>query len=98
MDALRLAYVQSAYGSWGDMVYLSSMLGFLSRLTHPLAAFLVLRSVPWLICEQGGDGLWQEKPIDPDGGGCPPPTKEESSFLILRALKQFGFLDALQPI
>jgi hypothetical protein len=97
MDALRLAYCQSAYGTWGDMVYLSSMLGFLSRLTHPLAAFLVLRSVPWLIREQGADGLWEEKAIDPDGKGCPPPAKAESSLLILRALKQFRFLDALRP-
>jgi hypothetical protein len=97
MDALRLAYVQSAYGTWGDMVHASSMLGFLSRLTHPLAAFLVLRSVPWLIREQGADGLWQEKAIAHDGKGCPPPAKEESSFLILRALKQFEFLDALRP-
>jgi len=32
-----------------------------------------------------------------DGKGCPPPAKEESSFLILRALKQFGFLDTLRP-
>jgi hypothetical protein len=97
MDALCLAYVQSAYGTWGDMVHVSSMLGFLSRLTHPLAAFLVLRSVPWLIREQGEDGLWQEKAITRDGKGCPPPVKEESSFLILRALKQFGFLDVLWP-
>jgi hypothetical protein len=97
MDALRLAYCQSAYGTWGDMVYCSSMLGFLSRLTHPLAAFLVLRSVPWLIRAQGADGMWEERAVETDGKGCPPPTKAESSFLILCALKQFGFLGALRP-
>ena len=50
-----------------------------------------------LIRQQGADGLWQEGQIDPGGQGCPPPTKEESSFLILRALKQFDYLDALLP-
>lgn len=79
-------------GVEGD-AYISSVFGLLSSMTHAFAAFLVLRSVPVLIRRQGEDGLWQEKPI----GRCPPPSKEESSFMILRALKMFGFLDALIP-
>ncbi len=73
--------------------YLSTVFGLLASLNHPFAAFLVLRSIPLLIRRQGKDGLWQEKPI----GRCPPPSKEESSFMILRALKKFGFLNALIP-
>lgn len=73
--------------------YISSVFGLLTNMAHAFAVFLVLRSVPVLIRRQQKDGLWQEKPI----GRCPPPSKEESSFMILRALKMFGFLDALIP-
>ena len=73
--------------------YISSVFALLTNMSHAFAAFLVLRSIPVLIRRQGEDGLWQEKPI----GRCPPPTKEESSLMILRALKRFGFLDALIP-
>jgi hypothetical protein len=73
--------------------YLSSVFGLLTGMTHPFAAFLVLRSIPALIRKQGKDGLWSEKPIR----RCPPPSKEESSFMILLALKKFGFLDSLLP-
>jgi hypothetical protein len=73
--------------------YTSSVFGLLTNMTHVFAAFLVLRSVPVLIRRQQKDGLWQEKPI----GSCPAPTKEESSYMILRAFKKFGFLDALIP-
>jgi hypothetical protein len=95
--ALRLAYVQSAAGTWGHMVNLSSMLGFLARSTHPLAAFLVLRSVPLLIHSQGPDGLWHEAPPAYLDEITPPPTPAESTCLILSALDRFGFLDALVP-
>ena len=73
--------------------YISSVFGLLTNMSHAFAAFLVLRSIPVLIRRQGEDGLWQENPI----GRCPPPTKEESSLMILRALKKFGFLSALMP-
>lgn len=73
--------------------YLSSVLGLLTGMTHAFAAFLVLRSIPVLIRRQGKDGLWREKPIR----RCPSPSKEESSFMILRALKKFGFLYSLLP-
>ena len=73
--------------------YISSVFGLLTNMTHAFAAFLVLRSIPVLIRRQGQDGLWQEK----TRGRCPPPSKEESSFIILRALKRFGFLNALFP-
>ncbi len=73
--------------------YLSSVFGLLAGMIHPFAAFLVSRSIPVLIRKQGKDGLWSEKPV----GRCPPPSKEESSFIILRALKKFGFLYSLLP-
>ena len=95
--ALRLAYLQSSVGTWGRQVFLSSMLGFLGRSTHPLAAFLALRSVPLLIRRQGEDGFWQEEPIDRKGQRWPVPTREESTFMILRALRALGFLDTLLP-
>jgi hypothetical protein len=76
-----------------EEIYLSSVFALLTGMTHAFAAFLVLRSIPVLIRKQGRDGLWREKPI----GECPPPSKEESSLMILRALKKFGFLDSLLP-
>jgi len=95
--ALRLAYCQSAYGTWGETVYSSSMLGFLARSTHPLAAFLVLRSVPHLIRAQRPDGLWQEAALPHSDRAFPPPTAEESTFMLLSALQRFGFLEPLLP-
>ena len=89
--ALACSWYQGAHGGWGD-AYMSSVCGILQRTEVPLAAFLVLRSVPMLIRTQGKDGLWQEKPAK----GCPPPKKAESSYLILRALRKFGFLDELR--
>lgn len=97
LGALRLAYVQSAAGTWGETVYLSSMLGFLSRSTHPLAAFLVLRSIPLLIRTQRPDGMWAESPLRQEREALPVPSAEESSLLILRALGRFGYLEALWP-
>ena len=97
IGALRLAYCQSAYGTWGEMVHLSSMLGFLARSTHPLAAFLVLRSVPRLIHAQRPDGLWQEASLAHSDKAFPPPTAEGSTYMILSALQRFGFLEPLLP-
>jgi len=96
--ALRCSYCQSSYGTWGTEVYLSSMFGFLERFVNPLSAFLILRSIPLLIREQRPDGFWQEKPMINEGNkNFPLPTKEESTFMILKALKRFNFLDALCP-
>jgi len=95
--ALRIGFCQSAYGTWGHTIFASSMLSFLGRLSHPLAAFLALRSVPMLIRNQEPDGLWQEQPIDSGGNPCPVPSKAESSYIILRALKALGLLELLLP-
>jgi len=95
--ALRCSYFQSSYGTWGNEVYLSSMFGFLERFAHPLSAFLILRSVPLLIRTQRPDGFWQEEPIANQAEQFPPPTREESTFMILKALQKFGFLNALRP-
>ncbi len=90
--ALSLTYSQAENGSWGE-AYLSNQFGLLERTSHPLSAFLVLRSIPLLIRDQGKDGFWQENQVNK----CSPPKKEESTFLICRALKKFGFLKALLP-
>ena len=83
---------QATDGTWTS-AYASSKLDVLARTDQPLAAFLVLRTVPWLIREQGADGLWQE-----GSDSCNvAPGKAESSLLILRALKRHGLLDALLP-
>jgi len=68
----------------------------MERFRHPLCGFLMLRSVPLLIRTQRADGFWEEGPLsaEPDPG-FPPPMKQESTFMILRALKTFGFLEAL---
>jgi len=96
--ALRCAWRQNSYGTWGD-AYLSSMFGFLERIAHPLSAFLALRSVPYLIREQRDDGFWRDHPKQPvdDTRWNAPPTKEEGTFMILMALKRFNFLEALLP-
>lgn len=90
--ALLTTWYQAVDGTWGD-AYLSTAFGLLARIRHPLSAFMILRSIPLLIREQGLDGLWQERQI----GQCPPPAKAESTFMILRTLKEFDFLDALLP-
>lgn len=94
---LRVGYCQNPYGTWGTMVYTSSMLSFLGCLTHPLAAFLALRSAPLLIRTQNDDGMWQESPLSYEGKKLPAPSWTESSFMIMRALKALGLLEALLP-
>ena len=79
------------------------MLSLLERFSTPVAAFAVLRSVPLLIRQQGSDGYWDESRseplIQPGGKPCPwsPVAKETSTFMVLRALRKFGFLDRLRP-
>jgi hypothetical protein len=96
--ALRCAWRQSSNGTWGG-AYLSSMFGFLERIVHPLSAFLVARSVPLLIREQGEDGFWEDKPqrLTGEPEKDEPPSKEEGTLMILRALKRFRFLRLLWP-
>ena len=79
---------------------MSSMFGFVERILHPLSAFLVARSVPFLIREQKEDGFWEDKPQKmPDGPqrDNQPPSREEATLMILRALKRFRFLKLLYP-
>jgi hypothetical protein len=90
--ALTSTWFQGADGTWGD-AYLSTMFGILERTVHPLSALLVLRSIPMLIREQRKDGFWSERPTS----SCPPPSKEESSYIILKTLKRFNFLEPLRP-
>ncbi|KPK62897.1 MAG: hypothetical protein AMK73_05580 [Planctomycetes bacterium SM23_32] len=90
--ALACTWYQSEDGTWGESC-LSTMFCILARVTCPLAAFLVLRSVPLLIREQQADGLWQESAV----GNSVSPPRGASSLIILRTLKKMGFLDALVP-
>lgn len=90
--ALTSTWFQGSDGAWGD-AYLSTAFGILERTVHPLSAFLVLRSIPMLIREQREDGFWSEKPTS----SCPPPSKEESTFIILKTLKRFNCLEPLRP-
>jgi hypothetical protein len=68
--------------------YSLTALEWLSRCPQLLSTFFVLKSVPHLIRCQDDDGLW------PASQGK---TREESSFIILRALKAVGFLETLLP-
>ena len=47
--------------------------------------------------QQRPDGFWAEEPLPSDPKKpIPVPTKEESTYMILTALKTYGFLDALR--
>jgi hypothetical protein len=97
MLALHCSDRQGWLGDWTDN-YTSFFLSLLSRSRCPLSAYLVLRTVPMLVRQQREDGFWQEEPILPGARKpIPVPTKEESTFMILTALKTFGFLDILRP-
>ena len=80
--ALGYAARQSSRGRWQPPR--ATMLHNLVRLTHPLAALLVARTVPQLIRDQQDDGLW--------------PEGDTASFEILRALSNFGLLESLLPV
>ena len=90
-------------GSWPNN-HVSAMLVQLERFDTTVAALAVLRSVPLLIRQQGRDGLWDEStfPQLPYPGGEPRLPwsvlpKETSTFVILKALAKFGFLESLLP-
>lgn len=105
-SALRVVVRQSWDGAWTGS-FPSFALSTLERHRCAFGAFALLRSVPKLIRDQRADGLWSEpddvEPIAPwyrdllPGGFIPALCPETSSFLILRALKRFGFLEALMP-
>lgn len=79
--AMGYAEMQSASGHWWQPR--AGIMHHLARFSHPLAAFLVARTVPQLIRDQAEDGLWAEG--------------EAGSLDILTALDHFGFLDSLRP-
>ena len=79
--ALEYSRRQTSLGRWGPSR--SIVLENLARLSHPLAAFLVARTVPQLIRDQETSGLW--------------PEGDAESLRILKALDHFGFLASLIP-
>jgi len=96
--ALRCIAHQFPHGRWRGH-YLSFMFGMLERCRHPLSTFALLRSLPLLARKQKKTGLWDESE---DGYNDrepnePPPSSEQSSFLILKALNTHELLDSLLP-
>lgn len=88
--ALSCTQHQSWNGTWAD-IYQSTAINHLGRSIHPLTKFLLIRSIPNLIRQQQKNGLWQEKAKC----GCQPPSEAETSFIFLRALKKFDYLERL---
>ena len=90
-------------GSWPSN-HVSAMLVQLERFSTNVAALAVLRSIPLLIRQQGRDGLWDESAFPPlTYPGTEPRQpwsilpKETSTFIILKALAKFDFLESLLP-
>jgi len=79
--ALHFARRQSGRGRW--QVPRATMLHNLARLSHPVAALSVAKTIPQLIRDQQGDGLWPEGELD--------------SLRTVAALKHFGLLDTVLP-
>ena len=79
------------------------MLHNLARLSHPLAAFLVARTIPQLIRDQEEDGMWsggrgrRNEDVVPGSGRYENNLREVTSFRVLMALKRFSFLSSLVP-
>jgi hypothetical protein len=101
MAALEYARRQTSLGRWGPSR--SMMLHNLARLSHPLAAFLVARTIPQLIRDQEEDGLWPgkrdhgDKTAIPESGIYENNPREVTGFRVLMVLKRFGFLKLLIP-
>ncbi len=96
MGAMHCSRRQGWLGDWTGN-YTSFFFLLLSRFRHPLSAYMVLRTVPLLARQQRPDGFWQEEPLPSDPKKpIPVPTKEESTYMILTALKTYGFLDVLR--
>jgi hypothetical protein len=99
MAALECEYRQGWDGSWTENS-VSFMLSVLERFDCPLSAFVVLRTVPRLVRLQRPDGFWHDvrpRPSDepiPDTSS-PPSAKEAGTYMILRSLKTFDFLESL---
>lgn len=73
-----------SYDDWPSH-RISGMLHFLSLINHPLARYVVYRSLPTLIRTQKSNGLWfsTEDKDSPD------------DILIIMALRKIGILDSL---
>jgi hypothetical protein len=102
LGALELEFRQGWDGVWtGNTLFF--VFTTLERFSCPLAAFLVLRSIPLLIRTQGKDGFWHEAgEVVRQGwavgrGPLPRPTKEQTTFAVLKALKKFHLLSELLP-
>jgi len=98
MFALRCIAHQWPNGVWRGH-HLSFIFGMLERCRHPLSTFAVLRSLPLLIRLQQKSGLWDENDDGYNTRRCheTPPSPEQGSFLILKALNTHGLLEALLP-
>jgi hypothetical protein len=87
LSAIELSNMQNPNGDWPSHK-ISGMLHFLSLIDHPLARFVVYRSLPQLIRTQKPNGLWFS-----DGD-----KDSVDDILLLTALRKMGILDRLLPI
>ena len=99
LGILAYASNQNSLGLWNH-AYCSSMLDALCGFKNPLASFLVLRTIPILKRTQEKDGMWQEEQLSYHARNetlykTTPPTKEESTYRILKTLKKYQVLDKL---
>jgi hypothetical protein len=92
--AVEYVYRQGWLGDWTGN-HISFFFSLLSQSVCPLSAFLVLRTIPLLIQQQRTDGFWQENKLPSPQKLVRVPSNEESTFMILKALRTFGFLQAL---
>jgi hypothetical protein len=86
LAAYEMTCMQNPNGAWPSH-RISGMLHFLSLLEHPLATYLVYRSLPRLIRTQKDNGLWFS---NGDTGFA-------DDILVLAALKRMGLLEGLRP-
>lgn len=85
LAAYELCGMQNPNGAWPSHK-ISGMLHFASLNKHLLAIFLALRSLPQLIKNQKGNGLW----FSDDG------KENVHDIILLQALKEMGILDKLR--
>jgi hypothetical protein len=86
LAAYEMTCMQNPNGAWPSH-RISGMFHFLSMLNHPLATYLVYRSLPRLVRTQKENGLWFS---NGDSGAA-------DDILVLSALKRMGLLETLSP-
>jgi hypothetical protein len=95
--AVQCSFRQGWLGDWTGN-YITFFMDMLSHFKCPLSEYLVLRTIPRLVRDQNSDGFWEEPPLpSKPKEPLPVPSREETTFAIVKTLKTFGFLDRLMP-